>query len=147
MIAARQASGLAPKVVPWAPLGSADDMALVHMVRPIGNPLARAFAVTRMSGIAPDAPIAQGAPVRNPVWISSAMSRAPLLDAISRAACRYSGEAGQMPPSPWIGSSRMDAVWASTADSSAAMSLKETWVVAGARGSNGARYFWSAVAA
>ena len=133
--------------MPCAPLGIAAEIASVNMVRPMGNPLANAFAVTRVSGTTPDAVIAHGAPVRKPVWISSAMRSAPRAVAIFRADWRYSDDAGQMPPSPWIGSSRMAAVWSSTAAASASTSLNETWVVAGASGSNGARYFWSAVAA
>ena len=87
----------------------------------------------------------KSAPVRPmPVWISSRISSAPCASHSRRAACRYSGVPGRMPPSPCIGSritAQISAPRAANSASSAATSLYGRWVKPSGLGPKPAEYF------
>jgi hypothetical protein len=80
-------------------------------------------------------------PVRPiPVWISSRQSSAPSSSASAAAAARNSVVAGTTPPSPWIGSSRINPVSGVTAARRDSTSLSRAKVTPGSSGSNAARF-------
>ena len=84
-------------------------------------------------------------PVRPmPLWISSRISSAPCAVQRRRAACRYSGVPGVMPPSPCIGSSstaQISAPCAANSRSSAAVSLNGRCMMPAGFGPNPLEYF------
>ena len=80
-------------------------------------------------------------PVRQkPVWISSTTSIAPVSSQTSRAARRYSGLAGRIPPSPCTGSISTAAVSSPTASRSLSGLLKGVKEKPGTRGRKSSRY-------
>ena len=84
-----------------------------------GSPPAMPLAVVIRSGTTPSCSQANQAPVRQkPVWISSAISSAPLSLHQAAMAGRKPSAGTMKPPSPWIGSI-----------STAATLSAPTWVV------------------
>ena len=67
------------------------------------------------------------------------MTSAPVRVDASLIAAANAGVSGRTPPSPWIGSTMIAAVFVETAASSAAGSLAGTKRTPGSSGSNGAR--------
>ena len=87
---------------------------------PIGKPPPSALATEIRSGVRPSDGNANISPVRPmPHWISSAMSSAPVRSHAFSMALASAGEIGRTPPSPWIGSTMIAAVFAVTSRSSA----------------------------
>ena len=75
-----------------------------------------------------------------PHWISSKIStRAVLVGELAGGGEELRRSSGWIPPSPWIGSSRMQPVAGPTAAASASRSFGATNVAPGESGSNGAR--------
>src|SRR5690242_7833956 len=125
--ATAQASGLPPYVVPCTPTENALAMSAVVSMAPTGKPPPRPLALVRMSGTMFFCMYENSAPVRPmPLWISSRISSAPCALHRRRAACKYSGVPGVMPPSPCIGSritAQVSLPCAANSASSAATSL------------------------
>ena len=126
-LAAAQARGLPPKVVPWVPGVKVRASSGEATMAPMGTPPPRALAREIMSGTTPKCWKPNHLPVLpNPVCTSSTISSAPCSEHRSLAVRKYSRSAGMTPPSPCTGSSMTAAVPRSTWDFSPSMSLKPT---------------------
>src|SRR4051794_1622266 len=110
-IAAAHETALPPYVPPCEP-GNALAISSSEAAMPdSGKPLARPFAVTRMSGVTPKWSWPQKRPVRpTPVCTSSRMRRKPWRSARSRRPSMNARVAGTYPPSPSTGSTMIAAV-------------------------------------
>ena len=88
-LAAAQARGFPPKVVPWSPICTVLATAALHRKAATGKPPPRPLARVTMSGTTGSCWYPSGVPVRPiPVWTSSQTSSAPLASQISRSPAR-----------------------------------------------------------